>query len=203
MMRFDALKEQNNYIPMNHSTKKLSQGQQQILLRILSERFEKHMHRHAGVEWSEVQSRLESYPGKLWTLQQMEETGGEPDVIGCDAKTGEYVFCDCSVQSPLGRRSFCYDQQALDSRKEFKPKDSAEGMAAAIGIELLTEEEYRGLQRLGEYDTKTSSWLKTPAEIRNLGGAIFADRRYNHVFVYHNGAESYYAGRGFRGVLKV
>jgi hypothetical protein len=161
------------------------------------------MNRHRGLPWAGVQAKLESAPGKLRSLGEMERTGGEPDVVGYDRKKDEYIFFDCSEESPKGRRSLCYDSEALDSRKEFKPKDNAIGMAAAMGIELLTEEEYRGLQELGEFDTKTSSWLQTPAAIRKLGGALFGDRRYDHVFVYHNGAPSYYAVRGFRGSLRV
>jgi len=173
------------------------------LLKILKARFEKHANRHKGIEWAKVEAKLIASPKKLKVLGIMEETGGEPDVIAFDKKTGEYTFVDCSPESPKGRRSVCYDQQALDERKEAKPADSATEMAAAIGIELLTEEEYRGLQELGEFDLKTSSWLVTPADIRKLGGAIFGDRRYDQVFVYHNGAQSYYAARGFRGSLKV
>ena len=161
------------------------------------------MNRHKGLAWAEVQARLEASAEKLWSLSEMERTGGEPDVIGHDQKTGEYVFCDCSAESPKDRRSLCYDREALESRKENKPQDSAVNVAAAMGIELLTEEQYRDLQKLGNFDTKTSSWVKTPSEIRKLGGALFCDRRYDTVFVYHNGAESYYAARGFRGSLKV
>ncbi len=188
---------------MNNSKKKLSPEQQEALLKTLQARFEKNMSRHKGVEWSKVQAKLEANPDKLWSLNEMEETGGEPDVVNHDKKTGEYIFYDCSAESPRGRRSFCYDRKALDSRKEHKPADSAVDMAAAMGIELLTEEQYKALQQLGNFDTKTSSWIVTPAEIRKLGGAIFCDRRYDHVFVYHNGAESYYAARGFRGALRV
>jgi hypothetical protein len=173
------------------------------LLHTLQTRFEKNMNRHKGLEWSKIQTKLIASPQKLTSLHQMEKTGGEPDVIGYDKKTDEYIFCDCSEESPKDRRSLCYDEAALESRKENKPKDSATNMAATIGIELLTEEQYRELQKLGEFDTKTSSWIKTPADIRKLGGATFADRRYNTVFVYHNGAESYYAARGFRGALRV
>jgi hypothetical protein len=161
------------------------------------------MNRHKGLEWPPVQAKLEADVEKLWSLSEMERTGGEPDVVGHDKKTGEYIFYDCAAESPKGRRSLCYDREALDSRKENKPRDNAVGMAAAMGIELLTEEQYRELQRLGEFDTKTSSWVKTPSEVRELGGALFCDRRFNTVFVYHNGAESYYAGRAFRGLLKV
>jgi hypothetical protein len=169
----------------------------------LKVRFEKHTNRHKGLDWAAVQARLEASPAKLWSLGEMEGTGGEPDVVGRDQKTGEYVFYDCAAESPKGRRSACYDREALESRKEHKPKSNAIDMAAAMGIELLTEEQYRELQTLGEFDAKTSSWVKTPAAIRKLGGAIFCDRRYDHVFVYHNGAESYYAARGFRGSLRV
>ena len=187
----------------NSSKKKLSPKQQEELLKTLKARFEKNMNRHKGIEWSKVQTRLEANTEKLWSLSEMERTGGEPDVVGHDKKTGEYVFYDCSAETPSGRRNFCYDRAALDARKSFKPKNSAMDMAADMGIELLTEEQYRELQKLGNFDTKTSSWLKTPSEIRKLGGAIFADRRYNSVFVFHNGADSYYASRGFRGSLKV
>lgn len=173
------------------------------LLATLKERFESNMKRHKSLDWDKVQARLEADAKKLETLHEMERTGGEPDVVGYDKKTGEFIFYDCSAESPKGRRSLCYDRKALQSRKEHKPKDSAVEMAAAIGIELLTEEEYRELQRLGEFDMKTSSWVKTPPEIRKLGGAIFCDRRYDTVFTYHNGAESYYAARGFRGSLRV
>ena len=172
------------------------------LLRTLKTRFEKNMNRHKGLEWAKVQARLVANPEKLRSLSEMEKTGGEPDVIGYDKKTGEYIFCDCSSESPKGRRSLCYDREALESRKEHKPKGSAIEMAAAMDIELLTEEQYRALQKLGNFDTKTSSWLKTPSDIRRLGGALFADRRYDNVFVYHNGAPSYYAARGFRGSLR-
>lgn len=173
------------------------------LFEILKTRFEKNMNRHKGLEWTKVKAKLEANNEKLWSLNEMEKTGGEPDVVGHDKKTGEYIFYDCSDESPKGRRSVCYDNEALESRKEFKPKNSAVGMAAEMGIEILTEEQYRELQKLGEFDTKTSSWLKTPSDIRKLGGAIFADFRFGNVFVYHNGAESYYAGRGFRGLLRV
>ena len=183
--------------------RKLSPSQREDLLETLKTRFEKHMHRHKGLEWSKVQTRLEANPEKLWSLNEMERTGGEPDVVGRDKKTGEYIFFDSSAESPHGRRSFCYDARALASRKEHKPKNSAVGMADSMGIELLTEEQYRQLQQLGKFDTKTSSWVKTPPEIRQLGGSLFCDRRYDSVFLYHNGAESYYAARGFRGVLKV
>lgn len=183
--------------------KELSAGQHDDLLRALESRFEGNMGRHEGIEWAEVCKRLEADAGKLWSLNEMERTGGEPDVVGLDKKTGRYIFVDCSAESPKGRRSLCYDNEALESRKEHRPKDSALDMAAAMGIELLTEEQYRELQELWDFDTKTSSWVKTPLAIRKLGGAIFCDRRYGLVFVYHNGAESYYASRGFRGSLKV
>jgi hypothetical protein len=183
--------------------KDLKAKQRAELLGALKARFEKNMNRHKGLEWAKVQARLEAHPEKLWALNEMERTGGEPDVVGYDKKTGEYIFYDCSAESPQGRRSLCYDREALESRKEFKPKATALDMAAAMGLELLAEEQYRALQTLGHFDTKTSSWLKTPSDIRKLGGAIFADRRYDHVFVYHNGADSYYGGRGFRGSLRV
>ena len=185
--------------------KKLSSEQKEQLLAMLKDRFEKNRNRHKGLEWAKVQAKLEAEntEEKLWSLSEMEETGGEPDVVGYDKKTGEYIFYDCSAESPKGRRSICYDREALESRKEHKPRNNAMDMAAAMGIELLTEEQYRGLQQVGKFDTKTSSWLKTPPEIRKYGGAIFADFRYDHVFVYHNGAESYYAARGFRGSLRV
>ena len=175
----------------------------QDLLRTLRDRFEKNMKRHKGLEWAKVQARLATSAQKLASLSEMEKTGGEPDVVGHDKKTGEYIFCDCAAESPTGRRSVCYDRAALQSRKEHKPRNSAMDMAAAMGIEILTEAEYRELQRLGEFDTKTSSWVSTPADIRKLGGALYCDRRYGHVFVSHNGAESYYAARGFRGSLRV
>jgi hypothetical protein len=183
--------------------KDMNVKQREELLGTLKARFEKNMDRHTGLEWAKVQAKLEANPEKLWSLNEMERTGGEPDVVGYDKKTGEYIFYDCSAESPKDRRSLCYDRQALDARKEAKPKDSAMDMAAAMGIEVLTEDQYRELQQLGSFDAKTSSWLKTPPEIRKLGGAIFADRRYNHVFVYHNGADSYYGARGFRGSLRV
>ena len=183
--------------------KELTQDQGNELLSVLKARFAKNLNRHKGVEWEGVDVKLRAAKGKLWSLGEMERTGGEPDVIAYDKKTGEYVFCDCSAESPKGRRSLCYDRESLDARKEFKPESAAVEMAAGMGIELLTEEQYRALQELGEFDTKTSSWLLTPPEIRKLGGAIFADRRYNHVFTYHNGASSYYAVRGFRGSLRV
>ncbi|HUN05397.1 MAG TPA: DUF4256 domain-containing protein [Aggregatilineales bacterium] len=185
------------------STMKLSAKQRDELLALLKIRFEKNMKRHHGLDWSAIQTKLESQPDKLWSLAEMERTGGEPDVTGIDKKTGEYTFTDCSPESPEGRRSLCYDQAALDSRKANKPADSAMSMAAAMGITLLTEDEYRALQKLGKFDQKTSSWLLTPPDIRERGGAIFGDYRYGHVFIYHNGAESYYASRGFRGVLRV
>jgi Protein of unknown function (DUF4256) len=183
--------------------KKLSPEQREELLRTLKSRFEKNMNRHKDLEWPKVQARLQANIEKLWTLNEMERTGGEPDVVGQDKKTGEYMFYDCSAESPNGRRSLCYDREALEARKEAKPKNSAIDMAAAMGAELLTEEQYRELQKLGNFDTKTSSWVKTPSDIRKLGGALFCDCRYGHVFVYHNGAQSYYAARGFRGSLRV
>ncbi|MEX1240568.1 MAG: DUF4256 domain-containing protein [Cyclobacteriaceae bacterium] len=189
---------------MARSSKKIVSSEQlERLLNALKARFERNMNRHKGLEWGRVQAKLEAHPEKLWSLNEMETTGGEPDVIGLDKKTGEYIFYDCSGESPKGRRSVCYDLEALESRKEHKPKNNAIDMAAAMGVLLLTEEEYRGLQKLGEFDTKTSSWVQTPAEIRALGGALFCDRRYDHVFLYHNGAESYYAARGFRGALRI
>ena len=181
----------------------LSAGQRDELLKALKARFEKNMNRHKGLDWAKVQAKLEANAEKLWSLSEMERTGGEPDVVGQDKKTGEYTFYDCSAESPKDRRSVCYDRAALEARKEHKPKDSAVDMAIAIGIELLTEEQYRALQKLGEFDTKTSSWVQTPSEIRKLGGALYCDRRYNTVFLYHNGADSYYAARGFRGSLRV
>ncbi len=183
--------------------KELPPEQREELLRALKARFEKNMNRHKGLAWAKVQAKLEASAEKLWSLNEMERTGGEPDVVGHDKKTGEYIFFDCSAESPNGRRSVCYDREALESRKEHKPKNSAIDMAAAMGIEILTEEQYRELQKLGNFDAKTSSWVKTPADIRKLGGAIFTDYRYGHVFVYHNGAESYYAARAFRGSLRV
>lgn len=181
----------------------LSRKHHEELLKTLKARFEKNLKRHQGLEWSKVQAKLEANPEKLWSLHEMERTGGEPDVVAHDKKTGEYIFYDCSAESPKGRRSLCYDREALDSRKEHKPKSSAVDMAAAIGIELLTEEQYRELQTLGAFDTKTSSWVRTPPAIRKLGGALFCDRRFDTVFLYHNGAESYYAARGFRGSLRI
>ncbi|SFO88812.1 Protein of unknown function [Chitinophaga sp. YR627] len=186
-----------------NTKKKLSSAQQEELLKTLKARFEKNTARHKGIEWAAVAAKLEASTAKLWSLNAMEETGGEPDVVAHDKKTGEYTFFDCSAESPKGRRSTCYDSEALASRKENKPEDSAINMAEEMGIEMLTEEQYRALQELGKFDLKTSSWVKTPAEIRKLGGAIFCDRRYDHIFTYHNGAESYYAARGFRGALTV
>ena len=186
-----------------NTKKKLSPAEREELLLTLRARFEKNMNRHKGIEWADVLAKLEASAEKLWSLNEMENTGGEPDVVGRDKKTGEYIFYDCSAESPKGRRSICYDHEALESRKEHKPENSAIAMADEMGIEILTEEEYRDLQKLGKFDTKTSSWIETPAPIRKLGGAIFGDWRYGHVFVYHNGAESYYAARGFRGSLKV
>jgi len=183
--------------------KVLSPGQHEELLSALQTRFEQNMNRHKGLEWAKVEEKLEANPEKLWSLNEMEKTGGEPDVVDYDEKTGEYAFYDCAEQSPNGRRSLCYDREAWESRKEHKPENNALDMAAAMGIEILTEEQYRELQKQGNFDTKTSSWVLTPAKIRELGGAIFCDRRYDHVFTYHNGAESYYAARGFRGWLKV
>lgn len=188
---------------IDSNKKELPPDQREELLRTLKTRFEKNMNRHKGLEWVKVQAKLEANTEKLWSLNEMERTGGEPDVIGHDKKTGEYIFYDCSPESPKGRRSLCYDRESLDDRKEFKPENSAIDMAAAMGIELLTEEQYRELQKLGKFDTKTSSWVETPSAIREFGGAIFCDRRYNTVFLYHNGASSYYAARGFRGSLKV
>lgn len=185
------------------TNKELSPEQRQALLSILQARFEKNQQRHRSIEWAQVQARLEAQPAKLWSLNAMERTGGEPDVVGYDEQTGEYIFFDCAAESPAGRRSFCYDQEALEERKENKPENSAVGMAAAMGVALLTEEQYRALQALGNFDLKTSSWLQTPPAIRQRGGAIFGDRRYDRVFTYHNGAISYYAARGFRGALRV
>jgi hypothetical protein len=190
-------------MPGVEAKKKLSAKQRDELFEALKARFEANRNRHKGLEWAKVQAGLDAHPEKLWSLQEMERTGGEPDVVGHDKKTGEYIFCDCSEQTPNGRTSLCYDREALDSRKEHKPKSSAMDMAASMGIELLTEDEYLELQKLGEFDTKRSSWLKTPAEIRRLGGALFGDRRFGRVFIYHNGAESYYGGRGFRGSLRI
>jgi hypothetical protein len=185
------------------SRKVLLPGQREELTRALKARFEKNMNRHKGLEWTKVQANLDANPKKLWSLHEMERTGGEPDVVGHDKNTGEYIFYDCSAQSPKGRRSRCYDREALESRKENAPAENAVDMAAAMGIELLTEEQYRELQKIGDFDTATSSWVKTPPNIRNLGGALFCDRRFNTVFVYHNGADSYFGGRGFRGSLRV
>ena len=189
--------------PVKKNKKGLSSEERARFIRTLQARFEKNMNRHPGLEWAKVQAKLAANPEKLWSLHEMEMTGGEPDVVGHDKKTGEYTLYDCSLESPKGRRSLCYDRAALDARKEAKPRNSAMDVAAAMGVELLTEEEYRGLQKLGQFDAKTSSWVKTPPEIRKLGGALFCDRRFNTVFVYHNGAESYYAARGFRGSLRV
>lgn len=188
---------------MEKQKRELSPEQREELLRALKVRFEKNMNRHKDLEWTKVEAKLEGTTEKLWSLNEMERTGGEPDVVGLDNKTGEYIFYDCSAESPKGRRSVCYDREALESRKEHKPENNAVDMAASMGIELLTEEQYRELQKLGNFDTKTSSWVKTPSKIRELGGAIFADFRYDNVFVYHNGAESYYGARGFRGSLRV
>jgi hypothetical protein len=188
---------------VNSNKKNLSPEQRDQLLRALRARFEKNFKRHEGLAWAQVQTKLEAGAEKLWSLNEMERSGGEPDVIGRDERTGEYIFCDCSAESPKGRRSLCYDREALESRKQDKPKNNALDMAAAMGIEILTEEQYRELQKLGEFDTKTSSWIRTPSQIRKLGGAVFCDRRFDTVFVYHNGAESYYAARAFRGSLRV
>src|SRR6266700_1647943 len=188
---------------INSNNEELSPEQRQELLRALQARFEKNMNRHKGLEWAKIRAKVEANTEKLWSLNEMERTGGEPDVIGHDKKTREYIFCDCSAESPKGRRSLCYDREALESRKEHKPEDNAMDMAAAMGLELLTEEQYRELQKLENFDTKTSSWVKTPSHIRKLGGALFCDRRYDTVFLYHNGAESYYAARAFRGSLRV
>ncbi len=191
---------------MNNSKsneKELPPKQREELLSALKIRFEKNMARHAGLEWAKVEAKLDAMPEKLWSLNEMERTGGEPDIVGYDKKTGAYIFYDCSAESPQSRRNLCYDRKALESRKEHKPVNNAIDLATAMGIEILTEQQYRELQKLGNFDTKTSSWVKTPSDIRNLGGALFCDRRYNTVFVYHNGAESYYAARGFRGSLRV
>ncbi|TXK47545.1 DUF4256 domain-containing protein [Pontibacter qinzhouensis] len=184
-------------------TKKVPPETQEALISTLQARFAKHKQRHEGLVWAQVQAKLEASAEKCWSLQEMEITGGEPDVIGFDEQTGEYIFCDCSAESPKRRRSICFDREAQESRKEHAPKNNAVDMAAAMGIDLLTEEQYRALQKLGEFDLKTSSWIQTPAAIRKLGGALICDRRYNHVFVYHNGAQSYYSARGFRGILRV
>ncbi len=186
-----------------NSSRKLSVEEQERLIKTLKSRFEKNMNRHKDLQWDRVQAKLKADPEKIWSLSEMERTGGEPDVLGYDESTNEYLFCDCSAESPKGRRSICYDREAMDSRKEHKPENNALDMASDMGIEILTEEQYRELQKSGEYDTKTSSWVKTPEAIRKLGGAIFCDRRYDTVFVYHNGAESYYGARGFRGVLRL
>jgi Protein of unknown function (DUF4256) len=188
---------------MQSNKKELSVEQCSALISTLKARFEKHMNRHKGVDWAHVQAKLEANTEKMWSLYEMERTGGEPDVVGQDKKTGEYLFYDCSAESPKGRRSVCYDREGLESRKEHRPENNALDLAAAMGIELLTEEQYRELQQQGEFDTKTSSWVKTPADIRSLGGALFCDRRYGHVFVYHNGASSYYGVRAFRGLLRL
>jgi hypothetical protein len=188
---------------INSNKKELSPGQREELISVLKARFKKNMNRHKGLEWTKVQEKLKADTEKLWSLNEMERTGGEPDVVGYDKNTDEYIFYDCSAESPKGRRSVCYDLEGLESRKEHKPKNNAIDMAAAMGIELLTEEQYRELQKVGNFDTKTSSWVKTPSEIRKLGGAIFADFRYGNVFVYHNGAQSYYGSRAFRGALRV
>jgi hypothetical protein len=188
---------------INSDKKELSPEQREELLGTLKARFEKNMNRHKNLEWAKIQAKLEANPIKLWSLNEMERTDGEPDVVGFDKKTGEYIFYDCSAESPKGRRSVCYDREGLESRKEHKPENNAVDMAAAMGIELLTEEQYRELQKLGNFDTKTSSWIITPPDIRKLGGALYGDRRYDNVFVYHNGASSYYAARAFRGSLKV
>lgn len=188
---------------INPNKKELSPEQRERLLSVVKNRFEKNMHRHPGLDWTKIQAKLEANPEKLWSLNEMERTGGEPDVVGFDPETGEFIFYDCSPESPEGRRNICYDRAALESRKEHKPQNSAQDLADAMGIEILTEAQYRELQKLGNFDTKTSSWVKTPAAIRRLGGALFCDRRYNQVFVYHNGAPSWYGVRGFRGELRV
>jgi hypothetical protein len=195
--------KKETYMPRVKTKDGLSPAQREELVSALKARFEKNMNRHQGLKWANVEAKLEANTEKLWSLNEMERTGGEPDVVGHDKKTGEYIFYDCSAESPNGRRSVCYDGEALESRKEHKPKNNAIDMAAAMGIELLTEEQYRELQELGDFDTKTSSWVQTPTDIRELGGALFCDRRYDHVFAYHNGAESYYAARAFRGSLRV
>jgi hypothetical protein len=190
-------------MPTSGTKKKLSPDQREALLTTLRARFDKHTSRHKGIAWSDVQAKLEASPDKLWSLSEMERTGGEPDVVGHDKKTGEFTFFDCSVESPTGRRSTCFDREGWESRKEARPENTAIDMATEMGIELLTEEQYRELQKLGKFDLKTSSWVQTPPEIRKLGGALFCDRRYDHVFTYHNGAQSYYAARAFRGSLRV
>ncbi|CAM4345614.1 Protein of unknown function [Pedobacter westerhofensis] len=187
----------------NSKTTELSAKQREELLSILKARFEKNQHRHEGYEWDKVEAKLEANPSKLWSLNEMEQTGGEPDVVDYDQKTGDFIFCDCSAKSPAGRRSVCYDREGLESRKEHRPENNAMDMATAMGIEVLSEEQYRNLQKMGKFDTKTSSWIKAPADIRKLGGGLFAEFRYGQVFVYHNGAQSYYAARGFRAVLAV
>ena len=192
-----------NNIIMHNLKKELPAKKREELLEALKARFEKNMNRHESLEWAKVQAKLEANTKKLWSLNEMERTGGDPDVVGYDKKTGEYIFYDCSAESPKGRRNICYDREGEEARKSFKPENNAVGMAAAMGIELLTEEQYRELQKLGDFDTKTSSWVKTPSDIRKLGGALFADRRYGNVFVYHNSAPSYYGARGFRGSLRV
>jgi hypothetical protein len=202
-MKVDNMMTKRNKVKSSPQQPPLPAGKREALLKTLKDRFEKNMHRHTGLTWTAVQGKLESHTKKLWTLGEMERTGGEPDVVGYDKKSNEFIFFDCSEESPKDRRSLCYDREALNSRKEHKPKNSAVDMAAAMGIEILTEEQYRELQALGNFDLKTSSWIKTPFEIRKLGGALFCDRRYDTVFVYHNGAESYYAARGFRGGLRV
>jgi len=196
-----TLKKNKNH--MNNNERTLSPKQRDELFKTLRARFEKNMNRHKGLDWGKIQAKLETTNEKLWSLHEMERTGGEPDVVGQDKKTGDYFFFDCSAESPKGRRSLCYDAEALESRKEFKPKNSALGMAADMGVEILSEEQYRELQQLGSFDTKSSSWVKTPPNIRKLGGALFCDRRFDFVFLYHNGAESYYAARAFRGALRV
>ena len=196
-----TLKKNKNH--MNNNERTLSPKQRDELFKTLRARFEKNMNRHKGLDWGKIQAKLETRNEKLWSLHEMERTGGEPDVVGQDKKTGDYFFFDCSAESPKGRRSLCYDTEALESRKEFKPKNSALGMAADMGVEILSEEQYRELQQLGSFDTKSSSWVKTPPNIRKLGGALFCDRRFDFVFLYHNGAESYYAARAFRGALRV
>jgi len=188
---------------MSINTKKITQNQQDELLKTLKSRFEKNMNRHKGLDWANIQEKLETSPGKLWSLHQMEKTGGEPDIVVYEEQSNEYIFYDCSAESPKGRRSLCYDREALEARQKHKPENSAMDMAAEMGIEILTEAQYRDLQTLGEFDTKTSSWVKTPKNIRALGGALYCDRRYDTIFVYHNGAESYYASRGFRGRLAI
>jgi hypothetical protein len=203
MPKTKAVSEKKKPNVTDNNSRKLPADQVEGLLKTLKARFEKNTNRHKGIKWDDVKAKLEGNTTKLWSLDEMERTGGEPDVIGFDKKTGEYIFYDCSAESPNGRRSLCYDDEALESRKEHKPAGSAIGMATEMGIEILTEEQYRELQQLGNFDTKTSSWVKTPDNIRKLGGAVFCDRRYDHIFLYHNGAESYYAARGFRGALKI